>query len=89
MQHLLEVVPGGIFFACIYDRKWWIGIVKQKSDEHDNNLVSFMTPRAKEDICWEIVTFCALLRYRPSHHHLQKDTSLKKQTWKKSEIVSN
>ena len=59
MQHLLKIVPGATFVACIYDRKWWIGIVKQRSDEHDDNLVSFITPSgeakryyspAKEDI---------------------------------------
>jgi len=39
-----EIVPGRTFVACIYDRKPWIGIIKEKSDEHDDNLVSFMTP---------------------------------------------
>ena len=61
MQHPIEIVPGGTFVICMYDRHWWIGIVKQKSDEHDDNLVSFMTPSgeakqyywpAKEDSCW-------------------------------------
>jgi len=61
MQHVREIVPGGIFIACIYDHKPWIVIVKEKSDEHDDNLVSFMTPSgeakqyywpANEDICW-------------------------------------
>jgi len=60
MQHLLEIVPGATFVECIYDRKWWIAIVKQRSDKHGDNLVSFMTPSgeakqyywpAKEDIC--------------------------------------
>ena len=44
MQHVREIVPGGTFVACIYDRKPWIGIIKEKSDEHDDNVVSFMTP---------------------------------------------
>ena len=33
----------------MYDRHWWIGIVKQKSDEHDDNLVSFMTPSGEAE----------------------------------------
>ena len=47
--------------ACIYDRKWQIGIVKQGRDEHDYKLVSFMTPTGdakqyywtvQQDVCW-------------------------------------
>lgn len=60
-ESLIEILPGATFVACIYDHKWWLGLVKQFSEEHGNYLVSFMNPsgeakqyfwREKEDSCW-------------------------------------
>ena len=57
----MEIVPDVTFVACIYDLRWWIGIVKQESAEHGDYLVSFMIPSGeakqyywpeKKDICW-------------------------------------
>jgi hypothetical protein len=58
---IFENYPDSSFIACIYERKWWIGIVKQKSDEYDDLFISFMHPSGeakqyswpqKEDACW-------------------------------------
>ena len=27
-----EILPGSTYVACQYDRKWWIGLVKEKSE---------------------------------------------------------
>lgn len=57
----LENYPDSSFIACIYEQKWWIGIVKQKSNEHDDLFISFMHPSGEakqyswphaEDACW-------------------------------------
>jgi hypothetical protein len=56
-----EILPGSTYIACQYDRKWWVGMVKDKSDDFDDYLVTFMTPSGlslqyfwpvKQDICW-------------------------------------
>ena len=56
-----EILPGSTYIACQYDRKWWVGMVKYKSDDFDDYLVTFMTPSglckqyfwpAKQDTCW-------------------------------------
>lgn len=60
-EPIFENYPVSSFIACIYEQKWWIGIVKQQSDEHNDLLVSFMHPSGeakqyswpqKEDSCW-------------------------------------
>ena len=57
----LELSPGATFVVCQYDMKWWIGLVKSKSEEFDDYFISFMTPSGqakqyswpdKEDTCW-------------------------------------
>lgn len=57
----IDISPGATFLACVYESKWWIGIVKQKSDEFDDYFISFMSPSGraqkyiwpeKEDTCW-------------------------------------
>jgi hypothetical protein len=56
-----DISPGSTFLACVYDSKWWIGIVKDKSEEHSDFQVSFMVPSGEakqytwpetEDTCW-------------------------------------
>lgn len=60
-HHDDEINPGSTFIVCAYDTKWWIGIVKDKSDEFEDYLVSFMNPSGeakqyfwpeREDTCW-------------------------------------
>ena len=55
-----EILPGSTYIACQYNRKWWVGMVKDKSDEFDDYLVTFMTPSglpkqyfwpSKQDTC--------------------------------------
>jgi hypothetical protein len=57
----MEISPGATFVACQYERKWWIGLAKLKSEEFDDYFVSFMMPSGlsrqyfwpeKEDTCW-------------------------------------
>ena len=57
----MEIVPDVTFIACIYDLRWWIGIVKQESAEHGDYWVNFMIPSGeakqyswpeKKDTCW-------------------------------------
>ena len=49
------------YIACMYDSKWWIGIVLQKDDDGKDFLIKFMHPcgpmrslhwPSKDDICW-------------------------------------
>jgi hypothetical protein len=56
-----EILPGSTYIACQYDRKWWVGMVKDKSEDFDDYLVTFMTPsglskqyfwQEKQDTCW-------------------------------------
>lgn len=56
-----EILPGSTYVACQYDRKWWVGMIKEKSNDFDDYLVTFMTPSglskqyfwpAKQDTCW-------------------------------------
>ena len=68
------------FVACMCDHKWWIEIVKQKSDEQDDNVMTFMPPSglakhyywpvSKISAGLQIVAFCVLWKYRPSHRQL-------------------
>ena len=60
-ENSIEILPGATFIACIYNNKWWLGLVKQFSEEYGDYLVSFMHPsgeakqyfwRDKEDSCW-------------------------------------
>jgi hypothetical protein len=60
-ETLLEISPGGTFVACVYDDKWWIGIVREKSEDYDDYLITFLNPSGeakqyywpeKEDYCW-------------------------------------
>ena len=32
-ETILDIYPDSSFIACTYERQWWIGTVKQKSDE--------------------------------------------------------
>ena len=56
-----SISPGSTFVACVYDHKWWIGIVKEKSEEHGDYHINFMHPSGeakqytwpdREDLCW-------------------------------------
>lgn len=48
------------FVACIYENQWWLGIVKDKSDQDKDLLVHFFHPAgpktafqlSKKDIVW-------------------------------------
>jgi len=56
----IQCQPGN-YIACMYDGKWWIGNIRDTSDEEGDVLVSFMHPfgparsfhwPAREDTCW-------------------------------------
>ena len=51
----------GKFLACVYDGKWWAGLVRDHSEEENDVRVTFMHPHgpaksfrwpAREDVCW-------------------------------------
>ena len=51
----------GKYVACIYDDKWWIGLIRDVSEEEGDVLISFMHPHCpgasfhwpgREDICY-------------------------------------
>ena len=51
----------GKFLACVYDGKWWVGLVRDHSEEENDVRVTFMHPHgpakffrwpAREDVCW-------------------------------------
>ena len=55
------LLPRVTFVDCLYDSKWWIGSVKDKSEDYSDYLISFMKPSGeakqyywseKEDNCW-------------------------------------
>ena len=57
----IESIPPGAYLACIYDSKWYIGMVLDLSVENKDIQVKFMHQRGpattffwpqKEDICW-------------------------------------
>ena len=60
----------GKYVACLYDGNWWIGMIRETSEEHADVLLSFLHPHglavsyrwpAREDLCW--VPSQHLLRY--------------------------
>ena len=60
-ENAIEILPGATFIACIYNNKWWLGLVKQVSEEYGDYSVSFIHLsgeakqyfwRDKEDSCW-------------------------------------
>ena len=42
----------GRYIACTYDAQWYIGCVKDRSDEHSDILVSFMKRSAQNALSW-------------------------------------
>jgi len=57
---LIQCEPGQ-YVGCLYDNKWWVGLIREKSDEEGDLLIVFMHPHgparsfhwpAREDICW-------------------------------------
>ena len=51
----------GQYVACSYDDKWWVGYIKDKSDEESDFFIKFMHPHwparhyhwpTREDTCW-------------------------------------
>ena len=57
----------GSFVACVYDKKWWIGMVAQVSNEFGDHQIKFMHPPGhgkqfhwptKVDICWSSNILC-------------------------------
>ena len=60
-KYSTEILPGSTYIACQYDRKWWVGMLKDKSEDFDNYLITFMTSNRlskeyfwpeKQDTCW-------------------------------------
>ena len=54
-------VSAGSFYACMYDKDWFIGVVKYVSKEHNDVMVKFMHPKnlskhyfwpSRDDECW-------------------------------------
>ena len=65
---LQDMVPG-TYITCMYDRQWWVGNIKDVSEEEQDVQVRFMHPNGparsftwprKEDICW--VPLCHVLK---------------------------
>lgn len=59
-EKLIDIEQGD-YVACFYDRKWWIGSVRSKSEEHNDCEIVFMHPHGpassfkwpqREDVCW-------------------------------------
>lgn len=49
----LEISLGVTYVACVYDNKWWIGIVKDKSEDYNDYFISFMKPSGEaKQYCW-------------------------------------
>ena len=49
----LEIFQGVTYVACVYDNKWWIGIVKDKSEDYVDYFISFMKPSGEvKQYCW-------------------------------------
>ena len=42
----------GRYIACTYDAQWYIGCIKDRSDEHGDILVSFMKRSAQNALSW-------------------------------------
>ena len=50
MQLSWSLYEPGKYVACLYDGNWWIGIIREKSEEHGDVLVSFLHPHGPEDM---------------------------------------
>ena len=55
----LNVVQPGKYNACMYDERWYIGNIEERSDEHNDLLVNFMriigttlSWPVTDDKCW-------------------------------------
>ena len=71
-ERSLDVEPGW-YISCVYDGRWWIGTVIDKSEEFQDVSVKFMPPAGpaasfhwpvREDVCH--VPFSHILRVIPT-----------------------
>ena len=60
-QYDIEKVEVGSYIGCLYDRQWYVGLVRDLSFEHNDVNVKFMHPKGpakavfwpdREDNCW-------------------------------------
>ena len=62
---LFHVSPGN-FIACIYDAHWWIGNVREISEEQENFLIDFMHPHGMaQPFYWP----CSMDTFWVPEHH--------------------
>ena len=63
-QYAIEKVEVGSYIGCLYDRQWFVGLVRDLSFEHNDVNVKFMHPKGpanaffwpdREDNCWVLV----------------------------------
>jgi len=70
------LVQPGQYISFVYDGKWWLGNIVDKSEECEDVKVQFMHPPGpsaslywprREDVCWVPVT---------QHHHQQTSKAI-------------